>query len=149
MVNCAECGKRTLRPERVKKEGVGWVLVCQNCFGKLGKTKEHISPRSPETKTYKRTEKIEKCGDGEYYDKALRKCLPIPARYSTTEQIRRFLKIHQREQVHLPAPQVPAQPVVAVGPITIEQRLDDLERRFTELERNMANVLGLLGVSAA
>jgi hypothetical protein len=53
-----------------------------------------------------------------------------------------------REQVHLPAPQVPARPVVPVGPITVEQKIDALQAAVTELERQMANVLGMLGIGA-
>lgn len=41
--------------------------------------------------------------------------------------------------------QIPARPVVPVGPVTTEQRLEDLENRFNKMQMDIANILGMLG----
>jgi len=53
-----------------------------------------------------------------------------------------------KEQVvvpYQPAPEIPAQPVVPVGPITVEQKIAAIENEITKIKMDIANILGMLG----
>lgn len=170
-MKCAICGNRTLRPQRTTIEGKGEVLVCQTCYNKLGKTREQTekpfrkkcpkgshwdddlhqcvkdrvpTPKIEEQKAAKKLKDAIKHGKTYAYVTGNREKPPEGLLGSLN---RRSLTKSQ-EQVHLPAPQVPARPVTVVGPITVEQKIDALQAAVTELERQMANVLGMLGIRA-
>jgi len=53
-----------------------------------------------------------------------------------------------QEQVvvpYQPAPEIPAQPVVPVGPITVEQKIAAIEDELAKIRLDIANILGMLG----
>ena len=56
--------------------------------------------------------------------------------------------LNVKEQVvvpHQPAPEIPAQPVVPVGPVTIEQKVAALNDAIAKIQKDIAFIFGVLG----
>ena len=70
----------------------------------------------------------QKCPEGEEWNEDLHQCVKIVKPTPTKEQI-------------------PAQPVVPVGPVTIEQKVAALNDKIAEIEKLLSNLYGLTGHS--
>jgi hypothetical protein len=139
MVKCAECGIETLRPQL--KEGK---LVCPTCFSGL-----------KEGTPFKRV-----CPKGKHWDIDTHQCVPdrveapnvleSKAAKDLVEKAKqtRTLEYVQGDKAKIKE-QIPAQPVVPVGPITIEQKGAALNDKVAEIEKLLANLYGLTGHSLA
>ena len=63
------------------------------------------------------------------------------------EEIEKRARILREVHQPLTREQIPAQPVVPVGPVTIEQKVAALNDKVAEIEKLLANLYGLTGHS--
>jgi len=171
--NCPLCGRHLSLEEARDRENTAIapngveIVICSNC----GKTKKELSEKlrrasafSPSQinlfKTKDNAEIIElikreskwkeqitpteptkplKCPEDEEWSDELHQCVKkkeSPPRKTITEQVM---------VPYQPAPEIPAQPVISVGPITVEQKIAALENEIAKIKLDIANILGLLG----
>jgi hypothetical protein len=92
------------------------------------KLKEQITPTEPT--------QPQKCPEGEEWSDDLHQCIKIVKPTPTKEQV---------TVPYQPAPEIPAQPVVPVGPVTIEQKVAALNDAITKIQKDVAFIFGVLG----
>jgi hypothetical protein len=136
MIKCAICGENTVRPQRLKDSK----LVCPSCFTgiKEGTPFERVCPK------------------GKYWDIDTHQCVPdrveapnileSKAAKDLVEKTKqtRTLEYVQGDKAKIKE-QIPAQPVVPVGPITVEQKVAALNDKIAKFEQLLANLYGLVG----
>jgi len=72
----------------------------------------------------------------EKWNQDLHQCIRIEKHPPTQEQV---------VVPYQPAPEIPAQPVIPVGPITVEQKIAAIEDELAKMRLDIANILGMLG----
>lgn len=107
-----------------------------------------------EWKEWRRKEKLreqafkKKCPKGSHWDVDLHQCIKdkVPApKILETEAAKSLLK--KAKATKTIGEQIPAQPVVPVGPVTIEQKVAALSDEVAEIKKLLANLYGLTGHS--
>ena len=148
-LNCASCGKHIPQSEldKWKKDGRP---ICRSC--RKEELRENVEKASPsqikflkldtddadlvdeiikerklkEQATPTKPTKPQKCPEGEEWNDDLHQCVKIEKAPPTREQI-------------------PAQPVVPVGPVTIEQKVAALNDEIAKMQKHIAFIFGVIG----
>jgi len=171
-MNCALCGRHLDRRDagKWKKDGRP---ICRNCrkdelkdklkrAGAHSLSQEQAAPKEPEKDEHGCIVGVEEWNDD------LHQCTKIETTPPTepekdghgciigvekwNDDLHQCVRIEKhpptQEQVvvpYQPAPEIPAQPVVPVGPITIEQKIAAIEDELAKMRLDIANILGMLG----